>query len=143
MKRKLFLLGLVLGILFSGVCVNAQNSTGDAKKESEGKGISELMLHKTFNGQSLEATKKFSVEAYYSKLKLIIQGDVKSGSIIITLISPTGKEFKTIKIDNISSVYFEQELDLKSNPSEWIGEWKLQIKTEKADGMYSLQVHSR
>ncbi|MFC0875796.1 hypothetical protein ACE01N_04335 [Saccharicrinis sp. FJH2] len=143
MKRKLLLLGLVLGILFSGICVNAQNSTGDAIKESERKDVSELMLRKTFNGQSLEATKKFSVETYYSKLKLIIQGEVNSGSIIITFISPTGKEFKTITVDNTFDVYFNQELNLKSNPSEWIGEWKLKIKTEKADGSYSVQIHLR
>ena len=143
MKHKLLLLGLVLGFLYSGVCVHAQNSTGDAKKESERKDVSELMLYKTFNGQSLEATKKFSVEAHYSMLKLEIGGNVNSGSIIITLISPTGKKFKTIEIDNTSNVHFEQELNLKSNPSEWIGEWQLQIKTEKADGKYSLQVHSR
>ena len=142
MKRKLLLLGLVLSFLYSGVCVNAQNSTG-VTKEEERIDISELTLSKSFNGQTLESTKKFPVGAQYKMLKMELRGRVNSGSIILTLITPSGKNFKTIEIDATSDVDFEQELNLSKNKAEWIGDWQLQIKTEKADGSYRLQIYTR
>jgi len=83
------------------------------------------------------------VESHYEMLKMLLTGRVKSGKIILTLTTPTGKKFKTIEIDTTSDVMFEQELNLSKGKSDWIGDWQLHIKTEKADGSYRLQIYTR
>jgi hypothetical protein len=143
MKTRLLLLVFALGFLFSGVCVNAQVSPAVSEKEQERVDISEIAFAKSFNGQSLESTKKFTVESRYSRLHMWLNGRVNSGRIILTLVTPAGTTFKTIEIDATSDVTYNQELNLSVGKTDWIGDWQLQIKTEKADGSYRLNIYTR
>ena len=144
MKSKLLFLVFALGLIYSGVCVNAQVSPlVVTEQEQERVDVSEITFAKSFNGQSLEATKKFSIGSHYSILKMQLSGKVKSGKITLTLTSPSGIKFKTIEIDAISDVTFTQELNLSIDKENWVGDWQLQIKTEKADGSYRLYIYTR
>jgi hypothetical protein len=132
MKSKLLLLVLAVSFFLVGANVNAQD--GD---------VSELTLSKYFKGESFETTKKFPVSPNYTMLKMQMRGEVKSGTIKLTLIMPKGNEFKTLEIDVTSDVTFEQTLDLKKNPTELTGDWQLKIQTEKAVGSYHLVIYTR
>ena len=144
MKSKLLFFVFALALIYSGVCVNAQVSPlVVTEQEQERVDVSEITFAKSFNGQSLEATKKFSIGSHYSTLKMQLSGKVKSGKITLTLTSPSGIKFKTIEIDAISDVTFTQELNLSIDKENWVGDWQLQIKTEKADGSYRLYIYTR
>lgn len=132
MKSKLLLLVLTFSFFLAGTNVNAQIEDW-----------TELTLSKSFKGESIETTKKFPVSANYAKLRLELQGSVKTGSITVILFKPNGDEFKTIKIDATSDVKFKQTLDLKKNTTERIGDWQLKIQTDKAKGAYRLKIYTR
>jgi len=143
MKSKFLLFVLALGFFYSGVSVNAQVSPALSEKEQERVDISEITFAKSFNGQSLESSKKFTVGSQYSMLHMQLSGKVNSGRIILTLITPTGNSFKTIEIDATSDVTFNQELNLSVGKTDWVGDWQLRIKTENADGSYRLYIYTR
>ena len=144
MKSKLLFLVFALGLIYSGGCVNAQVSTVVVSEQGQERiDVSEITFAKSFNGQSLESTKKFNVGSHYSMLKMQLSGRVNSGSITLTLTTPAGIKFKTIEIDATSDVTYEQELNLSEGREDWVGDWQLQIKTEKADGSYRLNIYTR
>ena len=107
------------------------------------KDLSELRLMKSFKGESVETTKKFSVSSDYTSLNFNLSGTVKSGVISVTLIKPNGSKFKSIEIDPTSDVSFTQGIDLKKDPKDWTGDWQIKIKAEKADGSYRLTILTR
>jgi hypothetical protein len=107
------------------------------------KDIFELRLKKSFNGESAETTKKFSISPDYNSLNFNLSGQVKSGVISVTLIKPNGKKFKSIEIDPTSDVSFAQGIDLKKDSKEWIGDWQINIRAKKADGNYLLTIQTR
>jgi hypothetical protein len=143
MKSKFLIIVLALGFFYSGVCVNAQVSPAVSEKEQERVDVSEITFAKSFNGQSLESIKKFKVESHYSMLKMQLSGRVNSGRITLTLTTPTGTTYKTIEIDATSDVTYAQELNLSKGKTDWIGDWQLHIKTEKADGSYRMYMYAR
>ncbi len=105
--------------------------------------LSELRLTKSFKGESVETTKKFSVTTDNTALNFNLSGKVKSGVITVTLVKPNGKKYKTIEIDPTSDVSFSQGIDLKKEPKEWTGDWQIKIQAEKADGDYRLNILTR
>jgi len=143
MKSRLLLFVLALNFLYTGAFVNAQVTSGVANSEQERIDISEITFAKSFNGQSLESVKEFNVGPHYSILKMKLSGRVNSGTIILTLTTPSDIKFKTIEIDATSDVIFEQKINLSKGKSDWIGDWQLQIKTENADGSYRLYIYTR
>ena len=102
--------------------------------------MSELVLSKNFNGQSMETSKIFTVEANASFLEITLSGSTKSGRIFIKLVMPDGKELKIIDIDSASDVRWSKSFDLSEKSGSYSGEWKLIINTEKADGSYRLHI---
>lgn len=112
-------------------------------KSSRSKDVSELTLSKRFKTQTVEFTKDYSVAEGLSILKIDLRGNVDSGTITITLFTADGEEFKTVSIDPASDVRYKQTLDLKRKPDNYIGDWKIKIKTDKADGKYSLSLSVR
>lgn len=107
--------------------------------------FSQLTLTKSFKGESVETTKKFSVNANHNILMFTLNGNVKSGTITITLIKPDGNKLKTIEIDATSDVRYEQSWKLKSKdlPTELSGDWQIKIQTDKADGSYRLMIFTK
>jgi hypothetical protein len=105
--------------------------------------LSELRLMKSFKGESVETTKRFSVTADNTSLNFNLSGQVKSGIISVTLFKPNGSKYKAIEIDPTSDISFSQGIDLKKDPKEWTGEWQIKIKAEKADGDYRLTILTR
>jgi hypothetical protein len=113
----------------------------DASKES-----SQLTLSKSFTkGESLETTKKFTVSSTFTVLNMTLKGQVKTGAIAVTLIKPNGNKFKSIVIDPTSDVSFSfnHKLDTEKDPKEWTGDWQINIKADKADGNYRLNIMTR
>ncbi len=108
-----------------------------------GKDMSELRLMKSFKGESVETTKKFSVSPDNTALNFNLSGKVKSGVISVTLFKPNGNKYKSIEIDPTSDVSYTQGIDLKKDPKEWTGNWQIKIQAEKADGDYRLTILTR
>ena len=102
----------------------------------------ELMLYKSFKGETIETTKKVTVTAGYSLLSIELHGHVKSGKINLTLYKPNKEILKYLEIDATSDVTFEKKLSLTEN-SGYIGDWQIKIQTEKADGSYNLEISLR
>jgi hypothetical protein len=105
--------------------------------------LSELRLTKSFKGESVETTKKFSVTADNTSLNFNLSGQVKSGIISVTLFKPNGSKYKAIEIDPTSDISYSQGIDLKKDPKEWTGDWQIKIKADKADGNYRLNIMTR
>jgi hypothetical protein len=107
------------------------------------KDMSELRLTKSFKGESVETTKKFSVTADNTSLNFNLSGQVKSGIISVTLFKPNGSKYKAIEIDPTSDISYSQGIDLKKDPKECTGDWQIKIKADKADGNYRLNILTR
>jgi hypothetical protein len=112
-------------------------------KNNDATEFSRLSLRKSFKGESMETTKKFSVLSTYNMVSLRLYGQVKSGVITITLFNPNGNKFKSIEIDATSDVSFDQYFDVKKNPKECIGDWQIKINVDKADGNYMFDITTR
>ena len=145
--KKILILSLIIGV-FGFLKVNAQEEitmphTGEKvmiKTFHKNKEMSELVLSKKFNGESLETSKIFNVEANASIMDISISGWTKSGKIFIKLIMPDGKDMKTLEIDPASDVRWSKNFELTGKSGSYSGEWKLIINTEKADGSYRLNI---
>lgn len=116
--------------------LNANTQEGDGD-------VSQLDLKKSFQEESIETIKKFSVTENCSMLRLQLSGLVESGMITITLIKPNGNKFKSIEIDASSDVNFVQTLLIKKNPIEWTGDWQIKVKAVKAKGDYRLNIMTK
>jgi hypothetical protein len=135
MKTKSQFLALSFFLILFTITVHAQDDS-----------FSELTLTKNFKGESVESTKKFSVNGNHNVLQFRLLGNVKSGSITITLIKPDGSKLKTIEIDATSDVVsYEQSWNLKSKtlPAELSGDWQIKIQTDKAEGSYRLSIYTK
>ena len=145
--KKLFIFVLMTG-LFGITPLFAQEEiviphTGEkvmVKTIHKREEMSELVLSKNFNGQSMETSKIFTVEANASFLEITLSGSTKSGRIFIKLVMPDGKDLKIIDIDSASDVRWSKSFDLSEKSGSYSGEWKLIINTEKADGSYRLHI---
>ncbi len=109
----------------------------------ETKESSDLILSKSFTGESIESTKTFDVETSASLLDINLSGSTRSGKISIKFVMPDGKDLKTIEIDPASDVRWTKKFDLTDKSKNYTGKWKLIITTNKAEGTYRLYIHSR
>jgi len=131
MKTKLFLLVLTICILNSIVYVNAQVK------------VYELTFHKTFLKGKTETIKKFSVSANFNVLEIEAFGNISSGKLIITLLTPKGNTFETYEFDDQADVKYKQVFDLQKNPAEYTGDWQIKINIDSnsiSPGAYEFHI---
>ena len=103
---------------------------------------SRLSLSKEYNGQSIDKQGAFEVEDNTTKLKLSIEGHVKSGSIKVSLILPDGKPYKSLTMDDSADIQWSESLNIKEDVTKYFGTWKYRITTKVADGSYHLSINT-
>ena len=102
---------------------------------------SQLTLRKNFTGTSDTSSGEFDVEEGVRQFRCVINGNVRSGEIIIRLEYPDGKTFKDLTINSSADISFSQSMSFKEEEaSRYIGTWKYEIEADKAEGNYMLQI---
>ncbi len=129
MKTNINIIALTIFIFLSGNSLHAQYYPDI-----------ELSMSKSFQGESVESSKKFMVTKEIGMLRLEINGVVKEGVITITLQKPDGSEFESIDLDNSANIDYKRGFDLQKDPTGMVGEWQIKIKTKKAQGYYKLMI---
>ena len=103
---------------------------------------SSLSLSKHYDGQSIDKQGTFEVEEKISRLKLSIEGHVKSGSITVALILPGGKPYKSLTMDDSADIAWSESLNIKEGETKYYGTWKYRITTKVAEGSYHMSINT-
>jgi hypothetical protein len=102
---------------------------------------SQLTLRNTFQGGSDTSQGTFEVEEETRRFRCMINGKVRSGTITIKISYPGGKSFKDLTINSSAEVSFSQVLNISEGKGDkYIGEWEYEVKADKAEGTYMLQI---
>lgn len=102
---------------------------------------SQLTLRNSFNGGSDTSKGEFDVDKDVRHIRCLISGRVKSGEISIEVKYPGGKTFKDLTINSSAEISFSQSLTIKEGEEgKYTGSWEYQVKADKAEGNYMLQI---
>jgi hypothetical protein len=102
---------------------------------------SQLTLRNSFKGGTDSSKGEFEVDSGTTHFRCMINGKVRSGEITIKVLYPGGKVFKDLTINSSAEISFSQSLSIKSDKAaKYIGSWQYEIKAEKAEGSYVLQI---
>lgn len=102
---------------------------------------SQLTLRNSFNGGSDNSDGEFDVDKDVRRFRCMISGKVKSGEITIRVVYPSGKVFKDLTINSSAEISFSQSLTIKEGEEDkYVGEWSYEVKADKAEGNYMLQI---
>jgi len=117
---------------------------GDFVFFTPGQSQTQLTLRNTFRGGTDSSTGTFDVEEGTRQFRCMINGKVRSGQISIKILYPGGKTFKHLEITSAAEISFNQSLMIKEDEqSKYIGAWKYEVKADKAEGTYVLQVSTQ
>jgi hypothetical protein len=101
----------------------------------------QLTLRNNFQGNTDSTTGTFDVEQGTRQFRCMINGKVRSGTISIRVFYPGGKTFKDLTINSSAEINFQQSLTIKEGEEgKYLGSWKYEIKADKAEGNYMLQI---
>lgn len=103
---------------------------------------SELSFSKRFDNESLDSEKSFIINKDAENISLSLSGNAQDGSIKLTLLSPDGKEYQVLEIDNSSDLRWRQSFTLDEESQKLVGKWKIKIKAEDATGNYMFRMIS-
>jgi cell division protein FtsB len=101
----------------------------------------QLTLRNSFRGSTDSSKGVFDVESGTRYFRCMINGRVNSGEIYIKISYPGGKVFKELTINSSAEISFSQSLNIKEGEdSKYIGSWQYEVKADKAEGNYMLQI---
>jgi len=103
-------------------------------------GSSHLTLSKQYDGESVSKSGNFKIEKNINMLKISVEGQVKEGSITITLKKPDNIVFKELEIDSSADIQWQQVFTIREEGNEYSGEWTYQINAQNATGRYSMSI---
>jgi len=98
-----------------------------------------LSLMKSFKGETTTKATSFTVDDDQRKIRFRVSGRCEEGNITVSFILPSGKSFTKIQIDSSADIEWSQSLSIDEG-SIYKGQWKVQIKAEKAKGMYQVNI---
>ncbi len=101
---------------------------------------SKLSLYKNFKNESTEKEGEFKVEQEVRRMKINIQGHVKSGTIKVTLLLPGGEVYKDLTLDDSADLEWSSSFSIEEGVNKYHGSWKYKIKAVNAEGMYNLSI---
>jgi hypothetical protein len=104
---------------------------------------SELSFSKRFDNESIDSEKSFIINKDAENISLSLSGTAMEGNIKLTLISPDGKEYQVLEIDNSSDLRWRQSFTLGEDTEKLVGKWKIKIKAENASGNYMFRMVSQ
>jgi hypothetical protein len=102
---------------------------------------SQLTLRNSFKGGTDSSKGEFEVDTGTTHFRCMINGKVRSGKITVKVLYPGGKVFKDLTINSSAEISFSQSLSInRDKAAKYIGSWQYEIKAEKAEGSYVLQI---
>jgi len=103
---------------------------------------SRMTLSKRYDGETVSKKGVFNIESPTTRLRLSIDGSVKSGTITVVVLLPDGKTFKTITIDDAADIQWSESINIKEGEKQYHGNWKYEIATKAATGRYNLSINT-
>ena len=103
---------------------------------------SRLMLSKRYEGETVSKKGVFNIESSATRLRLSIDGSVKSGTITVMVLLPDNKTFKTITIDDAADIQWSESINIQEGETKYHGNWKYEIATKAAQGNYRLSINT-
>jgi hypothetical protein len=100
-----------------------------------------LSLKKNFTGETITKKTSFTVDKDQKKLRIGVKGNCQEGSISVKFTLPSGKTFSQIEIDASADIDWSQSLQIDEE-STYKGPWNVEIKANKAKGMYIVSITS-
>lgn len=74
---------------------------------------------------------------------MAVNGDSKSGSIRIKIISPDGKEYADIMIDEFGNMNWRKSFNMSEEENRnKVGEWRFQIEVSEATGYFKISLQT-
>jgi hypothetical protein len=85
----------------------------------------------------------FDVEKTVKSVVMSVSGDCKSGEIRIKILTPGGKTYSDIIIDESGNLNWRKSFSISETENQdKTGEWKFQIASNKASGFFKISLQS-
>ena len=93
--------------------------------------------------RSLKNEYSFDVDKSANSVVMAVNGDCKAGEIRIKIITPGGKTYSDIVIDEFGNLNWRKSFTLADNENQdKAGEWKFQISSNKATGYFKISLQT-
>ena len=107
-------------------------------------GVSSLNISKNLDNLTHSTDFSYQVKEGNLNIGFTAKGSLTGGELKILLRKPDGKVFQEINISPLADVNWNQQFRWKTEEqAEFLGNWTITIKADKASGNYSLRVNSR
>ncbi|HLN19950.1 MAG TPA: hypothetical protein VK213_02605 [Bacteroidales bacterium] len=94
---------------------------------------------KSIKETSFKRDYSFDVDKAAKSVSMAVNGDCKQGEIRIKIITPQGKTYSDVVIDNFGNMNVRKSFNISETENQdKTGEWKMQIDAEKATGYFRL-----
>ena len=104
----------------------------------EGEGTS-WQFSKSVKDNSFKKEYSFDVEKSARSVSMSINGDCKAGEIRIKVLTPQGKTYSDVVIDEFGNINVRKSFNISENENQdKTGEWKFQINSDKATGYFKI-----
>lgn len=94
---------------------------------------------KSVKDDSFKREYSFDVDETAKSVTMAVSGDCKEGEIRIKILTPQGKTYSDVVIDNYGNMNVRKSFNIsESENQDKTGEWKFQINADKASGYFRL-----
>ncbi len=94
---------------------------------------------KSVKESSFKKEYAFDVEKTVKNVSMAISGDCKAGEIRIKVLTPQGKTYSDVVIDEYGNINVRKSFSISETENQdKTGEWKFQIASEKASGYFKI-----
>jgi len=104
---------------------------------------SSWIFSKSIKDKSFSRDYTFDVEQNSKTVVMSVNGDCKNGEIHIKIITPSGKTYSDIAIDEFGNLNWRKSFTMSDDENQdKAGEWKFQIKASKASGFFKIALQT-
>ncbi|HLN54479.1 MAG TPA: hypothetical protein VK207_00730 [Bacteroidales bacterium] len=94
---------------------------------------------KSVKESSFKKEYSFDVEKTVKSVAMAISGDCKAGEIRIRVVTPQGKTYSDVVIDEFGNINVRKSFTISETENQdKTGEWKFQINSDKATGYFKI-----
>ena len=98
---------------------------------------------KTVKDNTFSRDYTFDVEKTVKSVVMSVMGDCKTGEIRIKIVSPNGKSYSDILIDESGNLNWRKSFTISETENkDKTGDWKFQISSTKATGFFKISLQS-
>lgn len=106
---------------------------------------STLSFRKEFDTKSnIERSYEMEFEKDQKSLDFRVSASVEEGRMLITIIKPNGKNYKTLEIDGKESLSWNHTINVNPDDEQkYIGTWEVRVSASTAIGNYNVNINIR